>query len=55
MEGKKPWLMKTTDLAKGQRGYFNLQAENSTDFNSISTDDMDRPFVNNEIYIYYFL
>jgi hypothetical protein len=26
--------MKTTDLAKGQGGYFNLQAENTTDFNT---------------------
>jgi hypothetical protein len=28
--------------------YFNLQAENTTDFNSILTDDMDRQSVNNE-------
>jgi hypothetical protein len=41
--------MKTTSLAKGQRGYFNLQAENTTDLNSISTDDMDRQSINNEI------
>jgi hypothetical protein len=31
--------MKTTDFAKGQGGYFNLQAKNTTDFNSISIDD----------------
>jgi hypothetical protein len=39
---------KTTDLAKGQVGYFNLLAENTSDFNSISTDDMDLQSVNNE-------
>jgi hypothetical protein len=39
---------KTTDLAKGQGGYFNLQAENTSDFNSISTVDMDLQSVNNE-------
>jgi hypothetical protein len=38
--------MKTTDLAKGD---FYLQAGNTTDFNSISTNDMDRQSVNNEI------
>jgi hypothetical protein len=33
---------------KGQGGYFNLQDENTTDFNSISTNDMYRQSVNNE-------
>jgi hypothetical protein len=32
---------KTTNLDNGQGEYFNLQAENTTDFYSISTDDMD--------------
>jgi hypothetical protein len=36
---------KTTHLANGQEGYLNLQAENTTDFNSISTDDMNRQSV----------
>jgi hypothetical protein len=31
---------KTTDLAKG--GYFNLLSENTSDFNSISTDNVSR-------------
>jgi hypothetical protein len=39
--------MKTTDLAKGQGGYFNVQAEN-TNFISISSDDIDRQSVSNE-------
>jgi hypothetical protein len=30
----------TTDLSKGQEGYCNRQAENTTDFNSFSTDNM---------------
>jgi hypothetical protein len=38
---------KTTGLAKGQGRYFNVQAENATDFNSISTDDTDCHSVNN--------
>jgi hypothetical protein len=38
---------KTTNLAKGQGGYFNTQAENTTDFNSIFTDDMDRQSFDN--------
>jgi hypothetical protein len=37
--------MKTTHLAKGKGGYLNIQAENTTDFSSISTDDMDRQSV----------
>jgi hypothetical protein len=32
---------KAADLAKGIGLYFNLQAENSTDFKSTLTDDMD--------------
>jgi hypothetical protein len=40
--------MKATDLAKGQGRYFQQQAENKTDFNSISTNDMDRQSFNNE-------
>jgi hypothetical protein len=36
---------KTTDMAKGQEGYFNLQTGNTTNHNSISTDDMDRQSV----------
>jgi hypothetical protein len=43
-----PTKITMTNLAKGQYGYFNLQAENTTDFNSISTDDMDCQSVNNE-------
>jgi hypothetical protein len=39
--------MKKADLANGQVGYLNLKAENTTDFNSISIDDMDCQFVNN--------
>jgi hypothetical protein len=38
---------KTSDSAKVQ-GYFILQAENATDFNSISIGDMDWQSVNNE-------
>jgi hypothetical protein len=38
-------LTKTTNLAKG---YFYLQTENTTDSNSISTDDMDRQSVTYE-------
>jgi hypothetical protein len=33
---------KTANLAKGQGGYFNLQAEITNDFKGILTDDMDR-------------
>jgi hypothetical protein len=40
--------MKTANLAKGQGEYLNLQAKNTTDLNSISTDDMDCQSVNNE-------
>jgi hypothetical protein len=40
--------LKTTDLGKSQRRYFNLQTKNTSDFNSISTNDMDRQSVNNE-------
>jgi hypothetical protein len=40
--------MKTTDLAKGQGEYFNLQAENTTNFNSFSTAGMDCQSVNYE-------
>jgi hypothetical protein len=39
---------KTTDLAKGQKEYFNIQAENTTDVNSISANDMKRQSVINE-------
>jgi hypothetical protein len=38
----------TTDLSKGQGRYFNVLAENTTDFNSISTNDIDRQSVDNE-------
>jgi hypothetical protein len=37
---------KTTNLAKCQWGYFNLQAENTTNLNSILADDMDRQYFN---------
>jgi hypothetical protein len=30
---------KTADFAKGQGGYLNLQTENTTHFNNISSDD----------------
>jgi hypothetical protein len=40
--------MKITDLPKGQVGYFNLPAQKTNNFNSISTDDMDLQSVNNE-------
>jgi hypothetical protein len=33
--------MKTTHLAEGQRGFYNIKAENTTDLNRISTDDME--------------
>jgi hypothetical protein len=41
---------KTADLAKGQEGYFNLPTESTTNFNSISTNDMVRQsvIINNE-------
>jgi hypothetical protein len=39
---------KITNLAKDQGGYFNLQAENTTNFNSISTNGKDHQSVNNE-------
>jgi hypothetical protein len=39
---------RTNDLTKGQGGYFYLQTENTTDFNSIATDHMDPKSVNNE-------
>jgi hypothetical protein len=39
---------KTTILDNGQEGYFSLQTENTTDVNSISTDDMNCQYVNNE-------
>jgi hypothetical protein len=39
---------KQPNLTNGHRGYFNLQAENTTYFNSISEDDKDRQSVNNE-------
>jgi hypothetical protein len=41
-------LTKTTDFTKGQGEYCDIQAENTTDFNSISTDDMDLQSVNKE-------
>jgi hypothetical protein len=37
-----------TDLAKSQGGYFDLHAENTIDFNSILTDNVDRQSINNE-------
>jgi hypothetical protein len=37
-----------TDLAQNQGGYFNKQEENTTNFNSISTDHMDCQSANNE-------
>jgi hypothetical protein len=40
--------MKTTHLTKGQGGYFNLQAQNTTYLNSISTNDMHHQSVINE-------
>jgi hypothetical protein len=40
--------MKSDNLAKGQEGYLNLQVENTINFNSILTDDMDRQSVHNE-------
>jgi hypothetical protein len=39
---------KTTDFTKGQGWYLNIQAENTTDFNSILADGLDRQSVNNE-------
>jgi hypothetical protein len=39
---------KTTDLGKGQGGHLNLQEENTTNFNSISTDNKYCQSVNNE-------
>jgi hypothetical protein len=39
---------KTNYSAKSQGEYLNLQAENTTDFHSISNDDMDRQSVNDE-------
>jgi hypothetical protein len=40
--------MKVTDFAKGQEEHFDLEADNTTDFNSISTNDIDGQSVNNE-------
>jgi hypothetical protein len=40
--------LRTTDLAKVQGRYFNLQAENITHFNNISSDDMYPQSVNND-------
>jgi hypothetical protein len=46
MVGNK-FAKKNNRLDNGQGRYFNLQAENTTDFNSISTHDMDCQSVNN--------
>jgi hypothetical protein len=39
---------KTTDFAEGQGWYFNVEDENTTDFNSIFTDGLNCQSVNNE-------
>jgi hypothetical protein len=39
---------KTTYWTNGQGGHFNLQAENTTNFNTISNNHMDQQTVNNE-------
>jgi hypothetical protein len=39
---------KTTDFAEGQGRYFNVQDENTTDFNSILTHGLNCQSVNNE-------
>jgi hypothetical protein len=46
-------LTKTANLANDQSRYFNLPAENTTDFYGISTDDMDHQSVNDETHEIY--
>jgi hypothetical protein len=42
------YLLKQPILPSVKGDFFNLQAENTTDFNSTSTDDVDRQSVNND-------